>query len=330
MLNNQQSTTPSVNNSQGQAPYSISLFGSANISIASLMAVLEAQLQIMNMSAELSQTTTAMRAAANQSVAESGIQAGAADADVYTQSAGEQYSSLASSLGQVTCGFTGLSLTTRAARNSDGIGKLAERSVGFGIRDPQHAIGDQNRESFRDPNTPAGKIALEYKNLLLEAKSGGKGISLEDYKKIVHGGGENFNLAKLKDPNTTETVTLDDVFSLGTPDEKAKMRIALGKAKTDAGMELDKVNTNIQNLVQIGNNATSATSQCLQAQNKMMEAQDTRNKASYNVENQLSQSEAAFLGDAGKSQSDQSDKAGSATSQTLQTIAQLVQVDTRG
>jgi len=328
MLNNQQVTTPSTNSSQGQAPNSISLFGSANISIASLMAVLEAQLQIMNMSAELSQTTTAMKATANQSMAVSGIAAGNSDGDVYDQQAGEQYSSLAGSLGQVTSGFAGIGATTRASMFSTKMDKLAAESTNFGKPPVANQVGDT--QPYRNPNTPAGKIALEYKAALLEAKSGGKGITLDDYREIVNGEGKNFNLAKLKDANTKETVTLDNVFAVATPEEQGRMRIALGKAKTDARRQVDATHTQIQSWVQIGNGVASSTSACLAAQNKIAEAQSTRNKASYNVENQLSQSEAAFLADAGKSQNDQSDKASSGASQTLQTIGQLVQVDTRG
>jgi len=308
--------------------------GSATLSIASLMEVMDAQQKIRENAANLAQLTTSVTSTANLTVAQSTVAAGTSEGDVLDQNADEQYASLASSLGQVGFGFSGVGATARASRFSTKMDNLASNESFNKPAAASVTVGPL-RPNQKDPSTPDGKLAIKYANLLKEAKSGGKGISLSDYKKIVNGGGKDFNLKRLTNPNATnndtDAVTLEHVFaSESDSDELSKMRVGLGIAKTDARKSVDQEHTRIQNYVQIGNGVSSSFSAGFTAQNKMTEAQDTRDKAAQNMESQLAQADASFLGNALKSQNDQSDQANNAANQGLQTIAQIVQVDTRG
>jgi len=299
--------------------------GSAGICFLAEVAAIKAQLDAQDEMSQMQCKSASAMMLAAQSSADATKNSYNDDADVLEQNANSSYASIASSATQVMTAGTGLVREGRSVSASNRMSNLSDEVQNHKLTTTNTANAVGNLPSAAGNET---KIE-EYRNLLTNAKKGGRGLGSETYESIARRA-EKLGKSPLEvDIKEGEGITLKHV--LDTSDDTALSLMKEGmkaECKThDAHLESKR--RDFESKKSMVEQSIQAAVVGAQANMKTKEAELTRDKAEESAVQALEQNLSQNLASIASKQADAANQSFQAAQSGWSTISQMVQVDTR-
>jgi hypothetical protein len=297
--------------------------GSAGICFLAETLAIDAQMQMKNeMSSMQTESSKAMMGAALGSAKAAQV-AGEKDADVLSQQAGEQITSAVASGVQAGSATTGVLHEARIGGASAKMSNIADEVNVHKLGTAANGVGDLN------PAADATAKINEYKDLLVNAKSGGRGLGAETYERISEEAKKSGKSPLDVEIKEGEGITLRHILNSSDAPDLALMKNGMKAESETYEKHLESRRKSFDFKRSAMDSISQATSSGVQSNFKASEADATREKAQESAIQAMQQAVNQNLSAIASRQADASNQSFQAAQSGWSTISQMVQVDTR-
>jgi|NOAtaT_7_FD_contig_71_1350743_length_1709_multi_7_in_0_out_0_3 hypothetical protein len=296
--------------------------GSAGICFLAETLAIDAEMLIKNVQSKMQIESGKATMSAALGASKASENAGNREADVISLNAKEQISSAVASGVQAGSAVTGVLNEARIGGASAKMSNISDELQNHKLSTAGNGVGDL---------APANRTAEinEYKDLLINAKSGGRGLGAETYESIserARKSGKNPLDVEIKEG---EGITLRHVLNSSDAADLALMKNGMKSESETYDKHLDSRRKSFDFKRSAMDSLTQSFTTGVQSNFKTNEATATREKAQQSAIQAMQQAVSQNLSSIASRQADASNQAFQAAQSGWSTISQMVQVDTR-
>jgi hypothetical protein len=304
--------------------------GGAGICFLAETLAIDAQMQMKDdvNAMQIESSNVMMKSALGSATAQEN--AGSEEADALMQNANSQFASIASSAAQVCTSTTALVHEARVAGVSNKMSSLSDEVQNHKLTTTSsQGVGDFNVAS---PNE--SKLA-EYKDLLINAKKGGRGLGSETYESItkraeLESKASGIHVSPLDvEIKEGEALTLRQVLNSSDDANLSLMKAGMKKEVGSFDDHVESKRRNFESKKSIVEQAVQASVLGAQANFKATESTDASQKASDTAISTMQQTLSQQFGSDASRKADASNQAFQTAQSHWSTLSQMVQVETR-
>jgi hypothetical protein len=298
--------------------------GSAGICFLAETLAIDAQMQMKDVwSSMQNESSKAMMSSALGSANAAQV-AGEKDAEVLSQQANEQITSAVASGIQAGSATTGVLHEARIGGASAKMSNIADEVNVHKLGTAANGVGDLN------PATADRTAKInEYKDLLINAKKGGRGLGSETYERISEEAKKSGKSPLDVEIKEGEGVTLRHILNSSDDTDLALMKGGMKAESETYEKHLDSRRKSFEFKRSAMDSISQAASSGAQSNFKASEADATSEKAQNTAISSMQQAVSQNLSSIASRQADASNQAFQGAQSHWSTISQMVQVDTR-